>query len=57
MLNPKRKVTATIPTLKTTEMTPMIDIFCSSAIYFLRMRRRLTLIAETTVMMRAISPE
>jgi len=57
MLNPKRKVTATIPTLKTTEITPMIDIFCSRAIYFLRMRSRLRKIAETTVIMRAISPK
>lgn len=57
MVKPKRKVTATIPTLKTTEITPIIEIFCSRAIYFLRMRKRLIKIAETIVMMRAIFPK
>lgn len=57
MVKPKRKVTATIPTLKTTEITPIIEIFWSRAIYFLRMRKRLIKIAETIVMMRAIFPK
>ena len=57
MLNPEKRVMVMTTTLKTTAITPMMDILCKIAISFLRMKKRLTKIAPTDIIILTIYPE
>ena len=56
MVNPIKSVISRTVTLKSTDMTPTIDIFYKIPIYFFKMKKRFNRIAPIVIPIRTQSP-